>query len=150
MLSEKNSTKYLKAKQDRDQLRRGLNNFINDWLGYEYKYVTFLAEALIILNINKIPSKEAVAHFLQNEQDSINTDIGEGKCLNFVPGYDVHRHEDSANKDKVCCDAIQRQESDSDGQSYCKQKGGIGNWLNKLIEAIRRRTQTKISNFEHW
>ncbi len=67
----------MKAKDDNDQLRRGLNNLIKQGLGDECKSVTDLAEALIILNINTIPSKETLMRFLQNEQDSINDHIGE-------------------------------------------------------------------------
>ncbi len=58
MQSEKKFTKYLKAKDDNDQLRRGLNNLIKQGLGNDYKSVTYLAEALIILGINTITSKE--------------------------------------------------------------------------------------------
>ena len=77
MQSEKKFTKYLKAKDDNDQLRRGLNNLIKQGLGNDYKSVIYLAEALIILGINTIPSKETLMHFLEREQDSINADIGD-------------------------------------------------------------------------
>jgi hypothetical protein len=42
-------------KDNNDRLRRGLNYLIKQGLGDEYKSVTDLAEALIILNINTIP-----------------------------------------------------------------------------------------------
>ncbi len=77
MQSEKKFTKYLKAKDDNDQLRSGLNNLIKQGPGNDYKSVIYLAEALIILGINAIPSKETLMHFLEREQDSINADIGD-------------------------------------------------------------------------
>ena len=71
MQSDKKITKYLKAKDDNDQLRRGLNNLIKQGLSDEYQLVTDLAEALIILNIDTMPSEETLLRFRQNEQDSI-------------------------------------------------------------------------------
>jgi hypothetical protein len=68
MQSDKKFTRYMKAKDDNDQLRRGLNNLTKQGLGDEFKSVTGLAEALIILNINTIPSEETLMRFLQNEQ----------------------------------------------------------------------------------
>jgi hypothetical protein len=73
--SERKFTKHLKANDDNDQLRCRLNNLIKQGLGNDYKSVTYLAEALIILGIYTIPSKETLMWFLQNEHDSINADI---------------------------------------------------------------------------
>jgi hypothetical protein len=75
MQNEKKFTKNLKVKDDNDQLRRGLNH-LEQGLGNEYKLVTYLAEALIILGINTIPSQETLMCFVRNEQDSIDADIG--------------------------------------------------------------------------
>ena len=77
MQGDRKFTKYLKAKDDSDQLRRALNNLIKLGLGGEYKPVVALTEALIILNLNTIPSRGILLCFLQREKASINADIGE-------------------------------------------------------------------------
>ena len=46
MQSDRKITRYMKSKDDNDQLRRGLNNLIKQALGDEYKSVTDLAETL--------------------------------------------------------------------------------------------------------
>ena len=51
MQSEKTFTKYLKAQDDSDQLRRALTNLIKQGVGGDYKPVVALAEALIMLNL---------------------------------------------------------------------------------------------------
>jgi hypothetical protein len=50
MQSESKFTEYLKAIDDNDPLRRGLNNLIKQGLGDEYKLVTDLAEAKSVTN----------------------------------------------------------------------------------------------------
>ncbi len=45
-------TKFMKAKDDHDQLQQGLNSHIRQGLGEKYESVTDSTKALIILNIN--------------------------------------------------------------------------------------------------
>ncbi len=77
MQSEKKHTKYLKANDNGDQLRRARNNLIKSALGCEHKLVVALAEALIILNLNTVPSATTLLQFLENELAKINAEIGE-------------------------------------------------------------------------
>jgi hypothetical protein len=58
MQSEKTFTKYLKSQDNSNQQRRALNNLIKLGLGGDYKPLVALAEALIILNLNLIPSAQ--------------------------------------------------------------------------------------------
>jgi hypothetical protein len=76
MQGERKFTKYIKVKDHSDQLQRALNNLIKLGLGGEYKQVVALSEALIILNLNTIPSLGILLCFLQREKASINADIG--------------------------------------------------------------------------
>jgi hypothetical protein len=76
MQSEKKFTKYLKAQDDINQQRRALNNLIKLALGGEQKTVVDLAEALLILNLNSAPSKEALLDFFQKQRASIIAKIG--------------------------------------------------------------------------
>ncbi len=71
MQSEKRNTKYLKAQDDSNQLRSALNNRIKLGLGGDVKSVVALAEARIILNLNSVPSKEALLSFLRSQRASI-------------------------------------------------------------------------------
>ena len=66
MQSERKHTKYLKANDNGDQLRRAVNNLIKSALGGEHKLVVALAEALIILNLNTVPSLTTLLQFLEN------------------------------------------------------------------------------------
>jgi hypothetical protein len=83
MQSERKHTKYLKANDNGDQLRRALNNLIKSALGGEHKLVVALAEALIILNLNTVPSLTTLLQFLENELAKINAEIGEEMIANF-------------------------------------------------------------------
>ena len=78
MQSEKRYTKYLKAQDDSNQLRRALNNLIKLGLGGDVKPVVVLAEAMIILNLNSVPSKEDLLSFLRSQRASIIDKIGKG------------------------------------------------------------------------
>jgi hypothetical protein len=77
MQSEKRYTEYLKAQDDSNQLRSALNNLIKR-LGGDVKPVVALAEAIIILNLNSFPSKEALLSFLRSQRASIIAKIGKG------------------------------------------------------------------------
>ena len=76
MQSEKRYTKYLKAQDDSNQLRSALNNLIKLALSGDVKLVVALAEAMIILNLNSVPSKEALFSFLWSQRASIIDKIG--------------------------------------------------------------------------
>jgi hypothetical protein len=76
MQSEKRYTKYLKAQDDSDQLHSALNNLIKLALSGNVKPVVVLAEAMIILNLNSVPSKEALLSFLRSQRASIIDKIG--------------------------------------------------------------------------
>ncbi len=77
MQSEKKLTKYLKSQEDSNQQCRALNNLIKLGLGRDYKPVVALAEALIILNLNFIPSAQLLLTLLRRHRDSINSEIEE-------------------------------------------------------------------------
>jgi hypothetical protein len=76
MQSEKRYTKYLKAQDNSNQLRRALNNLIKLALSGDVKPVVALAEAMLILNLNSVPSKEAVLSFLRSQRANIIDKIG--------------------------------------------------------------------------
>ncbi len=78
MQSEKRYTKYLKAQDDSNQLRRALNNLIKLGLGGDVKPVVALAEAMIILNLILVLSKEALLSFLRSQRASIIDKDGKG------------------------------------------------------------------------
>jgi hypothetical protein len=71
MQSKKRYNIYLKSKDDKDQLRRGLNNMINQMVGDSQspgkidKLVLKLAETLIILDVNTIPSRATLKRLLE-------------------------------------------------------------------------------------
>ncbi len=76
MQSEKIYTKYLKAQDDSNQMRRALNNLIKLALSGDVKPVVALAESMLILNLNPVPSKEALLSFLRSQRASIIEKIG--------------------------------------------------------------------------
>ena len=78
MQREKRYTKYLKAQDDSSQLCRALNKLIKLALSGDVKPVVALAEAMFILNLNSVPSKEAVLSFLRSQRASIIDEIGKG------------------------------------------------------------------------
>jgi hypothetical protein len=78
MQSERKHTKYLKANDNGDQLRRALNNLIKSALGGEHKLVVALAEALIILNSNTVPSARDRDYFVAIPRKG----IGQNQCRN--------------------------------------------------------------------
>ena len=99
MQSEKRFTKYLKAKDadDKDQLQQGLNTMIKQEFGNQSKMekVAKVMEAMIILDINSIPSSETLIQFFENEPNSINPKIRSGfisKCISYL---------ETASKNKV-------------------------------------------------
>jgi hypothetical protein len=145
MQSEKKFTKYLKANDDNDQLRRGLNNHIKQGLGNDYKPVIYLAEAMIILNINTIPSKEALMRFLQNEQDNINADIGE-EIISLLRNW---LGSTSAFKEKVDLKTPQTRPRSgvkifaTDERSDDEQHEDLADQISKLIAQRKKATSTK-------
>ena len=158
MQSEKKFTKYLKAKDDNDQLRRGLNNLIKQGLGNDYKSVTCLAEALIILGINTIPSKDTLMRFLQNEQDNINADIGEELLSMFcvwLEGESKQRAKvetrtpQTKPRSAVRTFLMQRHESDSDGPSDDEQESIRSKIKHKIAERRSASIKHKVENDDH-
>ena len=71
----KDTQKYLQVQDNSNQLRSALNNLIKLGLGGDVKPVVALAEAMIILNLNSVPSKEAVLSFLRSQRASIIDEI---------------------------------------------------------------------------
>ncbi len=134
MKSEKKFTKYMKAGDYQDQLRRGLNNLIKQGLGGEYKSVTDLAEALILLNINTLPSQETLMCFLQDGQDSINADIGD-QIISILCTWSERSSMSKQRLDMQTpptkqrsgakYSSIKRRGSDSDGQTESDGEHGI-------------------------
>ena len=150
MQSEKKFTKYLKAKDDPHQLRRGLNNLIKQGLGNDYKSVTYFAEALIILNINTVPSKETLIRILEREQESINADIGDElisalcRWLRFKPvsKSKVELKTPQTKPRSAVRMFVQQHGSDSDGQSDSEQDTHFKNMVQQMIEK-KKKTSTK-------
>ena len=78
MQSKKRYTKYLRAQDNSSQLHCALNNLIKLGLGGDVKPVVALAEAMIILNLNSVTSKEALLSFLRSQRASIIDKIWKG------------------------------------------------------------------------
>ena len=159
MQSEKKSTKYMKAKDSQDQQRRGLNNLIKQALGGEYKSVADLAEALIMLNINTLPSKETLMRFLKDEQDSINADIGEeiiSLLCDWLKRSSVNKRSlnmqtpQTKQRSSAKYSSIKRRESDSDGQTESDGEDVIDHKekLKQLIAERKLSTTTQKAESE--
>ena len=130
MQSEKRYTKYLKAKDadDMDQLQQGLNTMIKQEPGNHsgLKEVAEKTEAMIILDINIIPSPTTLIRFLENEPNSINPQIEPElisawiSFLNKVSETQVHQELKTPQtklKSNRNFSATKRKDSDSDGQT---------------------------------
>ena len=158
MQSEKKFTKHLKAKDDNDQLLRGLNNLIKQGLGNDYKSVIYLAEALIILGVNTIPAKETFMHFLESEQDSINADIGDEllsvlcKWLRFKPISKSKvelKTPQTKPRSGLKMYPVQQHGSDSDGQSDSEQNTDFKNMVQQMIEKKKTKTKHRVESDDH-
>ncbi len=162
MQSEKKSTKDMKAKDNQDQQQRGLNNLVKQGLGGEYKSGADLAEALIMLNINTLPSKEILISFLKDEQDSINADIGDqiiSTLCTWLKRSSVSKQkldmqtQQTKQRSSAKYSSIKRRDSDSDGQTESDGDDDIDfkAELKRLIaeSKIRSTTTQKAESNDH-
>ena len=159
MQSEKRFTKYLKAKDadDKDQLQQGLNTMIKQEFGNQSKMekVAKVMEAMIILDINSIPSSETLIQFFENEPNSINPKIRSGfisKCISYLETASKNKVQQEMKtpqtklKPKFKSSEAKRKDSDSGGRTESEdddQDDDFDSVITKLKSSFHEKSPNK-------
>ena len=160
MQSEKRYNIYLKSKDDKDQLRRGLNNMINQMVGDSQspgkidKLVLKLAETLIILDVNTIPSRATLKRLLEENGDRLNSEISEEDVIKYLKVLSIEKDKrkgfmaalktpqsQATTKKK---EKKRDQDTESDAES---EEEDLEKWLDNEF-ATSRTTQITKNKFE--